>query len=139
MSRARGDVKARGLLHGELSRLVATLGHGDVVVIGDAGLPVPPGVPLIDLALAPDEPDVPATLRALLSELVVERGYANAEQPGIAPDAAAEIEAAWRVDASLERIDHEALKAMSGRARAVVRTGAFTPYANVVLVAGVPF
>lgn len=132
-------MKAGGLLHGELSRLVASLGHGEAVVIADAGLPVPPGVPLVDLALSPGQPTVSATLRAVLGELVVERGFANAEQPEVAPEAAAEIEAAWTVEAPLERIEHEALKAMSARARAVVRTGAFVPYANVVLVAGVPF
>ena len=38
-----------------------------------------------------------------------------------------------------ERVSHEELKAMTTRARLVVRTGEDTPYANVVLRAGVPF
>jgi len=33
-------VKKTPLLHAELSHLVATLGHGDAVVVADAGLPV---------------------------------------------------------------------------------------------------
>ena len=44
-------MKKTPLLNIALSRLIASLGHGDMVVIGDAGLPVPPGVELIDLAL----------------------------------------------------------------------------------------
>jgi len=34
---------------------------------------------------------------------------------------------------------HEQFKQLTARAHAVVRTGEFTPYANVILVAGVVF
>ena len=43
-------MKKTPLLNIVLSRLIASLGHGDIVVIADAGLPVPKGVELIDLA-----------------------------------------------------------------------------------------
>ena len=36
-------MKRTALLHAELSRTIALPGHGDMVVIGDAGLPVPDG------------------------------------------------------------------------------------------------
>ncbi|MDZ7706726.1 MAG: D-ribose pyranase [Trueperaceae bacterium] len=132
-------MKAAGLLHAELSRIVASLGHGDTVVIADAGLPVPSGVPVVDLAVAPGVPSHLAVLRAVLGELVVERGLANAEQSTVVPEAAAALDAAWPDDVPLERIDHETLKLRSRSARAIVRTGEFTPYANVIVVAGVPF
>ncbi len=132
-------MKAAGLLHAELSRIVASLGHGDTVVIADAGLPVPSGVPVVDLAVAPGVPSHLAVVRAVLGELVVERGLANAEQSTVVPEAAAALDAAWPDDVPLERIDHETLKLRSRSARAIVRTGEFTPYANVILVAGVPF
>ena len=45
-------MKRNPLLHSELSQVIASMGHGDVLVIGDAGLPVPPGVRRIDLALS---------------------------------------------------------------------------------------
>ena len=132
-------MKAAGLLHAELSRIVAALGHGDTLVIGDAGLPVPPGVPVVDLAIAPGLPSHLDVVRAVLGELVVERGYANAEQPSASPDVAARLDAAWPVDGPLERIDPDQLKERSRASRAIVRTGEFTPYANLILVAGVPF
>lgn len=132
-------MKSSGILHGELSGLVAALGHGDLLVIADAGLPAPDGVPLVDLALRPGVPGFHDTVRTVLVELIIERGFANAEQPGVDPEAARALNALWPPDVPLERIDHEALKAMSARARAIVRTGEFTPFANVVLVAGVPF
>ncbi|MDW8269060.1 MAG: RbsD/FucU domain-containing protein, partial [Anaerolineae bacterium] len=36
-------------------------------------------------------------------------------------------------------VPHEQFKALTSQARAVVRTGEFTPYANVILIAGVVF
>lgn len=35
-------MKRTALLHADLSRAIAALGHGDMIVIGDAGLPIPP-------------------------------------------------------------------------------------------------
>lgn len=132
-------MKRSGILHAELSALVASLGHGDTLVIGDAGLPVPQGVRCIDLAVTPGVPQFQQVVNAVLSELVVERGMANAEQLSAAPAAAEELDAAWPADVPLERIDHDRLKAASKTAHAVVRTGETTPYCNIVLVAGVPF
>lgn len=66
-------MKKTALLHGGLSQLVAGLGHGDLVVIADAGLPVPPGTPCIDLALTRGVPSLDQVLQALLSEMQVER------------------------------------------------------------------
>ena len=88
-------MKRSGILHGELSRLVASLGHGDLLVVGDAGLPAPAGVPVVDLALKPGVPSFVETVQVILGELVVEKGFANAEQPEVSPDAAAELERLW--------------------------------------------
>lgn len=40
---------------------------------------------------------------------------------------------------SLEAISHDEFKMRTKSAAAVVRTGEFTPYANIILVAGVVF
>ncbi len=40
---------------------------------------------------------------------------------------------------AMTRVSHAEFKRMSARARAVVRTGECTPYANVVLTSGVIF
>ena len=39
----------------------------------------------------------------------------------------------------IETIPHEDFKQLTHAAKAVVRTGEFTPYANVILVSGVVF
>lgn len=131
-------MKKTTLLHGELSHLVATLGHGDPVVIADAGLPVPPGTRCIDLALSRGVPSFEQVLEALLSEMQVERAAYATEMLAHSP----RFEALLRRrlgDAALDSIAHEALKQRSGQARAIVRTGECSPYANVILYAGVVF
>jgi D-ribose pyranase len=42
-------------------------------------------------------------------------------------------------DIPIEVVSHESFKARTSDAKAVVRTGEFTPYANVILIAGVVF
>lgn len=49
-------MKKGGVLHPLLAQVVASLGHGDLLVVADAGLPIPPGPLRIDLAYAPGRP-----------------------------------------------------------------------------------
>ncbi|HEY9064241.1 MAG TPA: D-ribose pyranase [Burkholderiaceae bacterium] len=131
-------MKKTPLLHAELSRLVASLGHGDAVVIADAGLPVPPGTPLIDLALTRGVPSFAQVLTALLSEMQVERAEHAAEMLERSPQVAALLHDAMP-DVTMTTVAHELFKQRCRAARAVVRTGECTPYANVMLFAGVAF
>ncbi|HTJ91904.1 MAG TPA: D-ribose pyranase [Pararobbsia sp.] len=132
-------MKKTRLLHAGLSRLVATLGHGDMVLVTDAGMPAPQGEPveIIDLALTPGVPSLSATIEALLSEMQVESHIVASETLG--------RNDAWVTSLPLNLIGprsvvtHDELKTLSRRARAIVRTGECTPYANLMLVSGVTF
>ena len=134
-------MKKTPLLNVALSRLIASLGHGDTVVIGDAGLPVPPGVELIDLALTQGIPDFVSTLKVVLSEMQVESHVLAEEILLKQPLALPVLEALTAEGAIGERrlLSHEEFKQLSRRARAIVRTGECQPYSNIVLVAGVTF
>lgn len=66
-------MKKIGLLHGELSRTIAELAHEDIILIGDAGMPVPEGVKLIDLAVVCGVPSFIDVLKAVMSEMLVEK------------------------------------------------------------------
>jgi D-ribose pyranase len=134
-------MKKTPLLNVALSRLIASLGHGDTVVIGDAGLPVPPGVELIDLALTQGIPDFVSTLKVVLSEMQVESHVLAQEilvrqSPALAALNALEAEGAL---GRRELLSHEQFKVLSRQARAIVRTGECQPYCNIILVAGVTF
>jgi len=134
-------MKKTPLLNIALSRLIASLGHGDMVVVGDAGLPVPPGVELIDLALTHGVPDFISTLNVVLSEMQVESHAIAKEIFDKQPSALSALEA-LNGEGALGRRDllgHEQFKVLSRQARAIVRTGECQPYCNIVLVAGVTF
>ncbi|WP_108501538.1 D-ribose pyranase [Paracoccus indicus] len=127
-------MKRTTLLHAELSGLVAAMGHGDLIVIGDAGLPVPPGVRCIDLALTRGIPGAMQVLDALLSELTVERSC-------IATEASDELvdDFIRRQIGTVTRLSHDDFKRETARARAIIRSGECTPYANICLWSGVAF
>ena len=131
-------MKRTALLNIELSQLIASMGHGDVLVIGDAGLPVPAGVRRIDLAVTEGVPTVAQVLQTVLSELQVERAVIAQESVS----ASGELPGWYSQQAGLpapQTRSHSDFKALSRQAVAVVRTGEFTPYANVALVSGVVF
>jgi D-ribose pyranase len=134
-------MKKTPLLNIALSRLIASLGHGDLVVIGDAGLPVPPGVELIDLALTHGIPDFVRTLKVVLSEMQVESHVLAQEIFNKKPSALVALEELNGEGALGRRevLTHEQFKVLSRQAKAIVRTGECQPYCNIVLVAGVTF
>ncbi len=125
-----------GVWHPRLAQVIAALGHGDLLVVADPGLPVPPGVEAIDLVFTRGEPALVPVLRVVAAELVVEAAHLA--------DELTDEKLLTAIERSLgqvpvHRASHETLKSMTARATAVVRTGEDTPYANVVLRAGVPF
>jgi len=130
-------MKKGPVLNIALSQLIASLGHGDMVVIGDAGLPVPPGVPVIDLALTRGVPGFLQTLTTVLAEMQVESHVLADELPGGNPAIASAIAALDLPGRTT--VSHADFKRQSASARAVVRTGECTPYANIILLAGVVF
>ncbi len=118
--------------------MIASLGHLDQLVIADAGLPVPPGPARIDLAVTRGVPGFVQVLEAVLQELQVERIVLAEEMGRVSPAIRAEINRLLP-GIPVEAITHAEFKQRLGEARAVVRTGEFTPYANVILVSGVVF
>lgn len=131
-------MKSRGIIHPRLASVVASMGHGDLLGIADAGLPLPLQVERVDLGFAPGKPGFLDVVAAILEELRVEAYVLAEESREGCPDyvrtlqeSLPEAEAMW--------VDHEELKRLTVGARAVVRTGEFTPFANVLLRSGVDF
>ena len=132
-------MKKGRLLNAPLSAVVARLGHGDRLVICDAGLPIPPGVERIDLAVSQGVPTLVQVLQAVAAEMQVEsvllaQESLSASDGHVPPWLPAEL-----AQKPFNTISHEEFKRQCASARAVVRTGECTPYANVMLIAGVTF
>jgi len=128
------------LLHAELTAVIAALGHGESLVVADAGLPVPALVRRIDLAVRCGVPTFADVLRAIAGELVVE-SVVIAEEADDAEDGRLRTILLGALGPSVptELIPHDELKRRAGDAVAVVRTGECVPYQNAILVAGVSF
>jgi ABC-type ribose transport system, auxiliary component len=131
-------MKKTTLLQSDLSYIIATLGHLDMLAIADAGLPIPAETVRIDLALTPGIPSAAQTLKVVLDELKVERVILAEEAKDRNPKFLAEVQELLP-EVPVEFITHSELKTRTASARAVVRTGEFSPYANVILVSGVVF
>lgn len=131
-------MKKRGILQHELSDVIATLGHTDSLVIADAGLPIPSNVKRIDLAVTGGIPRFVDVVRAVLDEVKVERAVIAHELREKSPQLYRELSTLLS-GIPIEEVSHEDLKVKTRDARAVVRTGEFTPYANVILFSGVVF
>lgn len=131
-------MKKTPLLNSALSEVIASLGHGDLLVIADAGLPIPPQTRRIDLALTKNLPSFLDTVRVVLHEMQVEKALIARETGKVSPQVKAQL-AELLQDVPFEEISHAELKSLCAQARTVVRTGEFTPYANIILVAGVVF
>jgi D-ribose pyranase len=130
-------VKRTALLHAELSHVIASLGHGDMLVLGDAGLPIPDGPRRIDLAVARGVPLLSDVLNAVLSEMQVESIVVADEALGDAKKLPGWYPQSLGI--APQTVSHEEFKRRSAKARAIVRTGECTPYANIILIAGVKF
>lgn len=131
-------MKKRGIINAQLAGLVAGLGHKDLFMIADGGMPVPKGVEIVDLALCGGVPSFRQVMDAVLDEVQVE-GYTLAEEivennPGLLSYIREKLDGV-----ESEMISHEELKKRSAGLKFVIRTGEFTPYPNIVLRAGVAF
>jgi D-ribose pyranase len=131
-------VKKIGIINQPLSSVVAGLGHTDTLVIADAGLPIPAETLRIDLALTKNIPTFLDTLRVVLTEMQVERAIVAEEMLDVSPQVYEAVKEMLG-DVPVETVTHLIFKERTRSARAVIRTGEFTPYANVILTAGVVF
>lgn len=125
------------LLNAELSHAIASMGHGDLMIVCDAGFPIPSSAWRIDLAIVPDVPDLATVLTPISENLIVEKlSYADTLPEHNAPLLAL-IKRLFG-DAEFAPVTHEAiLGEMAAKAKVIVRTGAFDPWGNILLYSGV--
>lgn len=130
-------MKQGGLLNAELAKAIGTMGHGDGLLVVDAGFPVPLDSWRIDLALVKDVPDLRTVLDVVRNELIVEKIVIAKEVEDNNAPLHKWIASAWP-DVGIEYVPHtEMLSRVAAQAKVIVRTGAFDPWGNVLLRSGV--
>ena len=128
-------MKKLGIINQPISAVISGLGHTDTLTIADAGLPIPATTERIDLALTTGVPSFLQTLQVVLEELHVEKAIVAEEMKSVSPQI---FEAVSRIlgEVPIELVPHISFKEQTADSKAIIRTGEFTPYANVILVAG---
>lgn len=133
-------MKKIGTLNRHLSRVIASMGHSDRLVICDSGLPIPRGADVVDLALTANVPTFKEVLNVILMELEVESAVIASEMKDRNQPAFDAVTMMLK-GKSIEEVPHEQFKDLFTNGQNVwfVRTGEATPYANIILLAGVTF
>ena len=128
----------RGLiLNSELNHAIGSMGHGDLMIVCDAGFPIPRESWRVDLAVIQDVPDLETVLTAIASEFVAEKVAYATEMATNNLELLAKVQRIF-ADADHSTIAHSAiLGEMARQAKVIVRTGAFDPWGNILLYSGV--
>lgn len=129
-------MRVGGIINPGLAGALARLRHTDTLVVTDAGLPVPDGPLLIDVAVVYGLPRFADVLAAVVGELVVGAVTVATETMHSNP-------AVWELLSDMrprpDLVAHEELKRRVADSSLVIRTGENSPYANVILHCGVAF
>ena len=130
-------MKRNGILNLGLNQALAAMGHGDFLIVCDAGFPIPTTVNRVDLAIVADVPDIETVLTAINADFIAEKfGYAN-EMAQNNPRLKEKVDRIF-AGAELVTFPHlEILTELAAKAKFIVRTGAFDPWGNIVLYSGV--
>ncbi|KMW71815.1 D-ribose pyranase [Photorhabdus luminescens subsp. luminescens] len=134
------------LLNSEISAVISQLGHTDQITIGDAGLPIPSLAQRIDLALTQGIPSLISVFNVVTQEMQIEAAFLAEEIIDHNPlihqlilTQIKELEKQQGNSITVDYISHNMLKEKTKHSRAVIRTGEHSPYANIILCAGVTF
>lgn len=132
-------MKKSGILHPDLVKLIAETGHMEELVVTDAGLPIPEEVKTrIDLGLREGMVPFLELLDEVLKEFSVEKIILADEIHSKSPEMEKEILTRFK-GIEVTYLPHDDFKQRTKGSRGLIRSGEFTPYANVILVGGVVY
>ncbi|EFV78374.1 MULTISPECIES: D-ribose pyranase [Cytobacillus] len=129
-------MKKNGILNSEISKVLSEMGHTDTIVIADCGLPIPKEIKRIDLALKQGTPSFLQVLEALVADMEIEKVTLAQEIKDFNPELKEVLENKFT---DKDYVSHEEFKKLTQQAKAVIRSGEATPYANIILHSGVIF
>jgi D-ribose pyranase len=129
-------MKETGVLNRSIANALVKQGHGDLLMVTDAGFAIPLGLEVIDLSLDENKPMVLEVLAVLKKYFSVEKMIMADQTQKVSPTLFANISRAFGDGVSVETVDHSKIKELSRTVKAVIRTGDFTAFGNVILVSG---
>ncbi|BDH47763.1 D-ribose pyranase [Salmonella enterica subsp. enterica serovar Choleraesuis] len=139
-------MKKGTVLNADISAVISRLGHTDTLVVCDAGLPVPRTTQRIDMALTHGVPDFIQVLDVVTQEMQVEAVILAEEikqhNPQLHETVLERIRQLQQHQGNTIEVNytsHQQFKQQTATSQAVIRSGECSPYANIILCAGVTF
>ncbi|HBC6318534.1 TPA: D-ribose pyranase [Escherichia coli] len=149
-------MKKGTVLNSDISSVISRLGHTDTLVVCDAGLPIPKSTTRIDMALTQGVPSFMQVLGVVTNEMQVLGVVTNEMQveaviiaeeikqhnPQLHETLLTHLEQLQKHQGNTIEIrytTHEQFKQQTAGSQAVIRSGECSPYANIILCAGVTF
>ncbi len=139
-------MKKGTVLNADISSVISRLGHTDTLVVCDAGLPIPHSTQRIDLALTQGVPGFVQVLDVVTQEMQVEAVVLAEEikqhNPQLHETLLERIRLLQKHQGNTIEVHyvlHEQFKKQTASSQAVIRSGECSPYANIILCAGVTF
>ena len=130
-------MKRGKILNAELNHAIASMGHGDLMIVCDAGFPIPDDAWRVDLAIKPDLPDLETILSLINEDFITEKVAYAAEMVENNPPLLEKVKRIFP-DAEHATLPHtEILGGIARQAKVIVRTGALDPWGNILLYSGV--
>ena len=130
-------MKRGKILNSELSHAIALMGHGDLMIVCDAGFPIPSSVWRIDLSIVQDVPDLETVLTAISEAFIAEKVSYAAEMTENNPPLLEKVKNIFSASEHVPIPHQQILTEMAAKAKVIVRTGAFDPWGNILLYSGV--
>ena len=130
-------MKLGSILNKDLNEAIAAMGHGDLMIVCDAGFPIPRDAWRIDLAIKQDLPDLQTVLELINGDMYAEKVVWAEEVAQYNPNLEKTLREMY-ADRVLETIPTDIiLTEIPAQAKCIVRTGAFNPWGNILLYSGV--
>jgi D-ribose pyranase len=129
-------MRETGIVNGNICDVLSGLGHTDELIVCDAGFAIPTGVRTVDISLGENKPTVPEVLAELRKHFSVEKLVMAEETRQTGPTRFAALEQSFGGGIPVETIPQTEFRTRARSVKAVIRTGDFTAYSNILLVSG---
>jgi D-ribose pyranase len=129
-------MRETGIVNREICDVLSTLGHTDEMIVCDAGFAIPNGIRTVDISLGENKPTVPEVLAELRKHFSVEKLIISEDTRKYVPPRFVELSASFGPEIPVETVSQHKLRNRARQVKAVIRTGDFTAYSNLLIVSG---
>ena len=130
-------IRKQTIINAEINYMLGSMGHSDILLITDAGFPIPKDAWLIDLAITRDFPDLISVLDIIGKEFIAEKIIYADYVPSHNSPLNKELKRIFS-DCEHELIPHEMMMTeIRDNAKGFIRTGGICLWGNIALISGI--